>query len=193
MDKYNMDIDTLNIVKIQGDSQFTKGSLTRRFKGDDVSLVTEYNGWNSKTSSMDEAILNIKDGIELSGGAKRLLMVIAIYRVLEKSGITPLISANYICDKSTIPVMGFTGMYIYFKLGLRKDRVDTSYFTINHEIINNWQDATEKYKKMSSQLAKIPKLISNMNKEYKKIKAKVERMMFKNKIDAKMAVVNAKT
>jgi hypothetical protein len=190
--KHNINIDTLKVSPTADEGQFAKGGIVRIMDGTKVTLISEYGGWNAKPTGMEEGILNIKEGLELSSYAKKVLMLIAIYRVMEKRDMNPGISASSICNKSVIPVTGFTGMYVYFSLGMRKDRIDTHHFTINHDVVSSWQTVAETYKTMSEQINHIPKLIENINKEYIKVKKKAERMMFKSKLDAKMAMANSK-
>lgn len=180
---HNINIDTLKVTVHSTGSQADRGGIVRTMGDEDVPLIREYGGWHTQPTGMEDGIANIGTGTELSGLARRVLMVIAIHRVMEKKNMNPGISASTICSKSVIPVTGFTGMYVYFKLGLRKDRLDIASFTINHDIINDWGTACKTYKTMSKELNEIPKLVENINKEYKKIRKKAERMMFRNRYE----------
>jgi hypothetical protein len=168
---YSIDINTLHIAEMDTESVFGRGSVVEKLEdGTTKCILTSYRTYHMDDSTISAAILAIKGGLEIPSTSCRLLMIIAIYKILAKKGIKSTFSSNNICAQSSIPVTGFSGMYVYFKLGIRADRVELNYFTIDHAIANNWQDASDKYKLMSSQITKMPSMIKAINTEYKRIK-----------------------
>lgn len=181
--KYNIDIDTLRVYANDGKHPYFNGSVTREIGGEHTDLISDYDSsWGAKTSSFQDAMNNILNSKKPNSSSTRLLMLIAIYNTMvgkygSKVGLS---SSGNLCGKTYIPVTGFTGMYVYFKLGITQDKVSLKKFTIDHDIQELWEPASKKYREMSKQIDGMPAFITKINKEYKKLKKLLHVRMEKN-------------